>query len=208
VIPRHWRWWSILLVSANSIALSLWLFIHDHHRWHIGIVVVMVLTTAVALYQLHRTENSPTRLLPEPPKCIHNVVAVVGGYQDGDHMHCLDCDTDLHDRQEARRSGVTAMSNKDRAVQKNVGWRQAMPDMRERADALIAALDAQGATQDGDVVRRLLHLLDSREANTSAEERAAWDEYVAALLARDGIPELAEQIANEMLERRRQRFSR
>jgi hypothetical protein len=22
-------------------------------------------------------------------------VAVVGGYQDGDHMHCLDCDTDL-----------------------------------------------------------------------------------------------------------------
>jgi hypothetical protein len=35
------------------------------------------------------------------------------------------------------------MSNKDRAVQKNVGWRQAMPDMRERADALIAALDAQ-----------------------------------------------------------------
>jgi hypothetical protein len=67
VIPRHWRWWSILLVSANSIALSLWLFIHDHHRWHIGIVVVMVLTTAVALCQLHRTENSPTRLLPEPP---------------------------------------------------------------------------------------------------------------------------------------------
>jgi hypothetical protein len=100
------------------------------------------------------------------------------------------------------------MSNKDRAVQKNIGWRQAMPDMRERADALIAALDANGATQDGDVVRRLLHLLDSREANTSAEERAAWDEYVAALLARDGIPELAEQIANEMLERRRQRFSR
>lgn len=95
MIPRHWRWWSILLVSANSIALSLWLFIHDHHRWHIGIVVVMVLTTAVALCQLHRTENSPTRLLPEPPNCIHNVVAVVGGYQDGDHMHCLDCDTDL-----------------------------------------------------------------------------------------------------------------
>jgi hypothetical protein len=100
------------------------------------------------------------------------------------------------------------MSNKDRAVQKNIGWRQAMPDMRERADALIVALDAQGATQDGDVVRRLLHLLDSREANASAEERAAWDEYAAASLSMHGVPEQAEWHADKMLERRRQRFAR
>jgi hypothetical protein len=74
------------------------------------------------------------------------------------------------------------MSNKDRQVQKNIGWRQAMPDMRERAEALIAAFDAKGATQDGDVVRRLLHLLDSRDANITAEQRAALDEYLAASL--------------------------
>jgi hypothetical protein len=30
-----------------------------------------------------------------PPKCVHNVVAGVGGYADGDHVHCLDCETDL-----------------------------------------------------------------------------------------------------------------
>ena len=29
------------------------------------------------------------------PKCVHNVVACTGGYEDGDHVVCLDCDTDL-----------------------------------------------------------------------------------------------------------------
>jgi hypothetical protein len=130
MIPRHWRWWSILLVSANNITLSLWLFIHDHHRWHIGIAVVMVLTTVMALYQLHQTEGTtmtwywakwwrfalsaarkgvmldadgrwvhalgPLWVRTDgPAKCIHNVVAAVGGYPGGDHLHCLDCDTDL-----------------------------------------------------------------------------------------------------------------
>jgi hypothetical protein len=28
-------------------------------------------------------------------KCVHNIVAVVGGYPDRDHAHCLDCHTDL-----------------------------------------------------------------------------------------------------------------
>jgi hypothetical protein len=100
------------------------------------------------------------------------------------------------------------MSNKDRTVQRNIGWRQAMPDMRERAEALIVALDAKGAVQDGDVIRRLLHLLDSREANASAEERAAWDEYMAAELGRHGVPDLSASVANAALELRRRRFQR
>lgn len=100
------------------------------------------------------------------------------------------------------------MSNKDRAVQKNVGWRQAMPDMRDRANALISALEANGAPQDADVLRRLLHLLDSRDGNGSAEERAAWDEYVAAGLLRHGVIAKAAKEADETLEARRQRFPR
>jgi len=95
------------------------------------------------------------------------------------------------------------MSNKDRAVQKNAGWRQAMPDMRERAEALIMALDAKGAAQDGDVIRRLLHLLDSRDANVKAEERAAWDEYLAALLPHTDKETAAKQADMALIERRK-----
>jgi hypothetical protein len=100
------------------------------------------------------------------------------------------------------------MSNKDRAVQRSSGWRQAMPDMRERAEALIAALDAKGASQDGDVVRRLLHLLDSRDSNLSGEERAAWDEYMAAELGRHGVPDQSAAVADAALDLRRKRFQR
>ena len=100
------------------------------------------------------------------------------------------------------------MSNKDRAVQRTNGWRQAMPDMRKRAEALIAALDAKGASQDGDVVRRLIHLLDSREANESAEERAAWDEYMSAELGRHVVPDQSAAVADAALDLRRKRFHR
>ena len=32
---------------------------------------------------------------PKPPRCVHNVVACTSGYEDGDHVVCLDCDKDL-----------------------------------------------------------------------------------------------------------------
>jgi hypothetical protein len=48
-----------------------------------------------------------------------------------------------------------------------------MPDVRERAEVLAMALDAAGAPQDGDVVRRLLHLLDSRRACEACRAQCA-----------------------------------
>ena len=101
------------------------------------------------------------------------------------------------------------MSNKDRAVQKDNGWRQAMPDVRDRALRLVEYLDslAKSPQHDADVVRRLVHLLDSREANVRVEERAAWDEYAAAALSVDELaPDEAAVMADKLLAERRQRF--
>jgi hypothetical protein len=115
----------------------------------------------------------------------------------------------------------------ERAVQKDKGWRSASADWIARAHSLIAHLDdeyAQGRNptplvispqgkdpfKASDVVRRLLHLLDSLQHNIKAEERAAWDQYYAACrLARPMTPteELARE-ATRMLEERRKVFER
>lgn len=114
-----------------------------------------------------------------------------------------------------------------RAVQKDMGWRSASADWLARAQSLIAHLDdeyAQGRAptalvisppgkepfKASDVIRRLLHLLDSLQSNGRSEERAAWDRYYAA--CRVARPQLSPQeMANEatsMLEERRKAFQR
>jgi len=95
------------------------------------------------------------------------------------------------------------MSNKDRAVQKNAGWRQAMPDFWERDAAPTKTHTRHYALPLRDVIRRLLHLLDSRDANVKAEERAAWDEYLAALLPHTDKETAAKEADMALIERRK-----
>jgi hypothetical protein len=116
----------------------------------------------------------------------------------------------------------------ERAVQKDKGWRSASADWIARAHSLIAHLDdeyAQGrspaplvinppgkeAFKASDVVRRLLHLLDSLQHNLKAEERAAWDQYYAACRVARPRLESPEELAREatrMLDERRKAFQR
>lgn len=115
----------------------------------------------------------------------------------------------------------------ERAVQKDKGWRSASADWIARAHSLIAHLDdeyAQGreptplvispqgkeSFKASDVVRRLLHLLDSLQHNLKAEERAAWDQYFAACRLAKPLtsPQELAQEATRMLEERRKAFQR
>jgi hypothetical protein len=91
----------------------------------------------------------------------------------------------------------------DRAVQKDAGWRRAMPDIKQRAEAVVTALEGLSLHDAADVVRRLVHLLDSRVANEAAEERAAWDRYASA--GSESVYDAAER-ADAMLLERRDRF--
>jgi hypothetical protein len=101
------------------------------------------------------------------------------------------------------------MSNADRVQDKQRGWRKAMPDVRERAQKIIDWCEGGPAVEGAaDVVRRLLHLLDSADGNARGEERAAWDEYFAAVVIGVNEPsyDVCARMADEMLEERRKRF--
>lgn len=110
------------------------------------------------------------------------------------------------------------MTTATRAVQKASGWRKAMPEVREKAQALIPYLDKHeiavvsregGNVSGADVIRRLLHLLDSADGNVRAEERAAFDSYFAALVSESSSEtdvKHAAMVADAMLDERRKRF--
>lgn len=121
--------------------------------------------------------------------------------------------------------GRTTPTREAKAVSSQDGWRRKLDGLQGLGDELIKWLESskpQWVMQDSDlrqvkpadVVRRLLHLVQSANGNARADERAAWDayaaEYMAALVQTEtdphDRPELAALKADCMLEERRKRF--
>lgn len=105
-----------------------------------------------------------------------------------------------------------------RWMERQRGWRKHVGDI----DALLGALadhlvdlSGQGRSiviaRDGqthlaeDLVRRAVHLLRSAQGNVTAEERHAWDLYVAS--GGPAVPKAIER-ADLLLEERRKRFAK
>lgn len=110
------------------------------------------------------------------------------------------------------------MSTAVRVQQKASGWRKAMGDVKALAQPVIEYLEGRGVSipapggvmvPGADVVRRLLHLIDSAAGNVRAEERAAFDQYLAALVSEStSVAAVAQAatVAEAMLAERRRRF--
>ncbi len=116
------------------------------------------------------------------------------------------------------------MVTREQLIKKDKGWRQAAADWVERAQILIDYMDGADTApvshplslslpgkepfKASDVVRRLIHLLDSLAPSVRAEERTAWDTYYAAcrIAHPRAMPDALAGEATAMLEMRRKKF--
>jgi len=98
-----------------------------------------------------------------------------------------------------------------RQIAKTAAWRQQIADLGVKADSLARALEDRShndidGTPAADIVRRMKHLLDSREATVAQEERLAFDQYAAGYASWGAAPDVAAAKATELLELRRTAF--
>lgn len=112
--------------------------------------------------------------------------------------------------------GRTTPTREQQAINADQGWRKRLDGLAGLAAELIGLLDDQGVTvraeggasvSAADVVRRLLHLIDSRDGNVRADERAAWDAFAAAAFGTSRVlAHEAAACADSLLAERRKRF--